>query len=348
MARFATPALGRIHAIEADLRVVVDGGPPALDRVTAALPELLDVDRACSYALVPRGDGLRLGTAFVAGIPREFLPAFDDYVAHEPIGWAAYNPIRPEPQQRNRALQWDQLNRVTSFGRRKNLPPVAQAGGVLARFGLADDDQLRVLVCDGPSLLAWVGALRPGSFDAVQRRTLQRLVPALRRRLMVERLLSTGGSTRALFEAAFAAIPAPAFVTDVKGTVLEANAAALVLLERDARSVRAELRSAATRGGSPRFMATQIASPGAPDLRLLVLRPGADRTGPARAAAAAARWSFTRRQAAVLALLVEGLTTRTIAAALAIAERTVEVHLTAMFEKAQVESRTELVAAVWR
>jgi DNA-binding NarL/FixJ family response regulator len=50
----------------------------------------------------------------------------------------------------------------------------------------------------------------------------------------------------------------------------------------------------------------------------------------------------------VLALLVEGLTTRTIAAALAIAERTVEVHLTAMFEKAQVESRTELVAAVWR
>lgn len=102
------------------------------------------------------------------------------------------------------------------------------------------------------------------------------------------------------------------------------------------------------RGGCGRFAVTRVASAGTPEMRLVVHRPGAAVTGPQRAGAAAARWSFTPRQAQVLGLLMEGLTTRTIAAALAVAEKTVEVHLTAMFARAQVESRAELVAAVWR
>jgi DNA-binding NarL/FixJ family response regulator len=75
--------------------------------------------------------------------------------------------------------------------------------------------------------------------------------------------------------------------------------------------------------------------------------------GPARrststpVALAADRWSLTTRQAQVLALLTEGLMTRHIAAQLGISERTVEAHLAVMFEKAQVESRAELVARVW-
>jgi DNA-binding NarL/FixJ family response regulator len=64
-------------------------------------------------------------------------------------------------------------------------------------------------------------------------------------------------------------------------------------------------------------------------------------------ALAAARWSLTARQAQVLTLLAEGLMTRHIAAELGISERTVGAHLGVMFEKAQVESRAELVARVW-
>ena len=64
-------------------------------------------------------------------------------------------------------------------------------------------------------------------------------------------------------------------------------------------------------------------------------------------AVAAARWSLTARQREVLALLTEGLATRHIAAELGISERTVGAHLAVMFEKAQVESRAELVARVW-
>jgi DNA-binding NarL/FixJ family response regulator len=50
----------------------------------------------------------------------------------------------------------------------------------------------------------------------------------------------------------------------------------------------------------------------------------------------------------VLALVVEGLPTRTMAAVLGVSERCVEAHLTAIFEKAQVETRAELAAAVWQ
>lgn len=55
-------------------------------------------------------------------------------------------------------------------------------------------------------------------------------------------------------------------------------------------------------------------------------------------------WGFTPRERDILALLVEGRSNRAIAAVLAIAERTVETHLTSMFAKASVESRAELVA----
>jgi DNA-binding NarL/FixJ family response regulator len=68
----------------------------------------------------------------------------------------------------------------------------------------------------------------------------------------------------------------------------------------------------------------------------------------ARVATAAARWSFTPRQREVLELLLEGVTTRAIAATLRVSERAVELHITAMFDKTQVENRAELCAAVWR
>ena len=80
----------------------------------------------------------------------------------------------------------------------------------------------------------------------------------------------------------------------------------------------------------------------------VALRPGAETQVHAQVAKATARWAFTARQAQVLMLLMEGVTTRAIAAALGVAARTVELHLTGMFEKAQVENRAELVAAVWR
>ena len=53
-------------------------------------------------------------------------------------------------------------------------------------------------------------------------------------------------------------------------------------------------------------------------------------------------------QTKVLGEVAEGLPNRTIAAVLGCSERTVEVHLTAIFEKAQVESRAALIAAAFK
>lgn len=49
--------------------------------------------------------------------------------------------------------------------------------------------QLRVLVCEGPSLLAWVGAFRHEPFTTRERWLLDQLVTPLRDRLTLERRL---------------------------------------------------------------------------------------------------------------------------------------------------------------
>jgi DNA-binding NarL/FixJ family response regulator len=65
-----------------------------------------------------------------------------------------------------------------------------------------------------------------------------------------------------------------------------------------------------------------------------------------RVRAAAGRWALTERQTEVLALLVHGRSNRQIALELDCAEGTVEVHVKALFKKADVAGRTELTARV--
>jgi len=91
---------------------------------------------------------------------------------------------------------------------------------------------------------------------------------------------------------------------------------------------------------------TRVKSRGSRDAFLLVRQGGG---GPleARAAQAEARWGLTRRQGQILALVVEGRSNRAIAALLGVGERTVEAHLTAIYERAQVEGRSQLVARLW-
>ena len=58
------------------------------------------------------------------------------------------------------------------------------------------------------------------------------------------------------------------------------------------------------------------------------------------------RWSLTARQADVLALATRGLANATIAATLCIGERSIELHMTAIFDRAGIDSRAALVARV--
>lgn len=58
-------------------------------------------------------------------------------------------------------------------------------------------------------------------------------------------------------------------------------------------------------------------------------------------------WGLTRRQIAVLNLVVRGEANKEIAQALACAENTVELHVTQLLRKAGVPSRTRLIARFW-
>jgi DNA-binding CsgD family transcriptional regulator len=58
-------------------------------------------------------------------------------------------------------------------------------------------------------------------------------------------------------------------------------------------------------------------------------------------------WGLTRRQIAVLNLVVRGEANKEIAQALACAENTVELHVTQLLRKANVPSRTRLIARFW-
>jgi DNA-binding CsgD family transcriptional regulator len=345
MPRLPDDIVSRTREVEADLGVFVDGGPPALEIVPSAVCELLSANKALVYTLRPGAEGVCLDQGFCEGLPREAIPVLDAYISGQTVAWAAYNPTRPEPRQRNKTVGVDEIVRFAGVQKREEIPICRD---LFARGGLDSCDELRVLVCDGPSLLAWVGAFREAPFTELERRTLQRIVPALQRRLCVERTLTTASCTRMLLDAALTAIPAPAFVTDALGHVLEANATGQLWLQREGSPGRQRLGEATRLGADPEFEITPVAATGVPGRSLLVQRAGSEGTARYRAARAAARWSLSRRQSEVLALVVDGVPTRTMAAVLQVSERCVEAHLTAIFEKAQVESRAELAVAVWR
>lgn len=61
----------------------------------------------------------------------------------------------------------------------------------------------------------------------------------------------------------------------------------------------------------------------------------------------ASEWELTRRQIAVLKLVVRGESNKEIAQALGCAENTVELHVTQLLRKADVASRARLIARFW-
>jgi DNA-binding CsgD family transcriptional regulator len=335
MPRLSKRTLEGIHELESELLTLREG--PTIRRwLNGSLRELLGAEAAGNYTLEPHGTGLRLGEFRVLGVDEAgFARVFDPLIRSQPTAWACYNPIRPDPEQRNRAL------------RLRDLPEKLREATVLRelypRFGLHKRDQLRVVVCEGPSLLAWVGAFREEPFTKTERRILQRLIPALQRRLSLERLVA--GDADAIVRVALEEIPGAALVAGADGQVEHANSAGRALLDRRPSQTAAELREA-IRKGAPCFRVTPIVGMGG-RARYLAVRRDEANEGAARARTAAIRWGLTRRQEDVLRHVLTGHANRTIAAILGVAEKTIEEHVTALLEKAQVESRSALAAKVW-
>jgi len=217
----------------------------------------------------------------------------------------------------------------------------------MPRLGLDPRDQLRVLVCEGPSLLAWVGGFREEPYTQRDRRVLGALVLALRRRLGLERLIASAGPTRAALDAALDAIPSAAFLLTRAGAPVLANVAGRAALDDDPIGLRQKLADAAAfpdRSGAFRVVA--VDSPGCSRRFLAVGRATPELRAQIRAAAS--RWGLSRRHAEVLGWLLEGASNARIGAELHIADGTVETHVTAILRRAQVGSRAELIVAAMR
>jgi DNA-binding CsgD family transcriptional regulator len=276
-----------------------------------------------------------------SGLTRDIHSIGDRWLVDAPVNWTTYNPLRPEPPHRNAAMTIADIARATGHSD----APVVRA--VYAKVGIARDDQLRVLICDGPSLLGYVGLFQGKDFEKRQKRLLSRLVPAMQRRLSRERLLSGAASTQLLLAAALEEIPSAAFVLGDRGRVHEANRLGEVWLSAHGLAGRRALRDAVlVRGAARGFRVTRIAS-AAETPKHLVVEVTTAATWHA-AERAGVHWGFTAREREVLRAVTEGLPTRTLAAHLAVSERTVEAHLTRMFAKAQVATRAEMVAKALR
>jgi DNA-binding CsgD family transcriptional regulator len=318
----------RPQALARELAATLESLPLStrpLRGVVAELARLLSADGACAFLVRERHLDFFHGAQMPAGI----RTAYESWLATAPPRFANYNPDAPDEQQRNVVLRTQEIRELV----RRGAPPVVKK--FLPRFAISESDQMRVLICEGGSLLSWVGVLRARKFTREEARIFSMLVGPLQRRLAIEHRLGEAQARAVELGGALEDVPAAAFVLGRSNGVLHANAAGRALLDRERKSVEEQLAS------GPGVQLASIDT----DLKLAIVQRPAD---PApRVAAARVRWYLTARQAEVLRQLAYGLSNRAIAAELHCAESTVELHVTALLEKSLCESRAHLVARLW-
>lgn len=323
-----------IRAIESALQRWTPGGASVIETVLDPIGELIAAEKPIAYAVGPCGDGV--ACSFVEGaVPKGARRALNLFFARQPVGWGIYNPLCPEPEHRNVPVRISKEEMA------------AQALiDVCRRFDLHDREQLRVLVCDGPSILAWVGGFRPDRFTAHEARLLGSLVPALHETLRMERRLDSAGLGAMALEACLEHIAGAAFVVSRRGFIEHANRAGWAELDQRGIDVVRAVNEA-IEGKRPGWSVAPLGGPiERPDH--LVIAPAPRHDAAALAARAASRWSLTPRQGDVLALVAEGFTNVRIALELGCSPRTVEIHISKILRRADCDSRAALVAKVWR
>lgn len=348
------------------LRVLVDGAPPILEGWLLELKDALSLERVAAYGVRLEPGGFAMDQTFAHGFLVEHGALISEMNAL--MGgtrrWGYFNPARPEPTQRNRPLAvgpgraaWEEvLNRPSLLRSRFGMDAQAQEAlaasmeqtlATFRRLGIAELHQLRTLVCEGESLLFWVGGYRDRAFSAEELRLLASVTPALNRRLSVERALGSTHVTSLALAAALEEIARPAYLLNASGAVVLANALGRAQLESAREATRAQLAEVVRPGfADERFRVTPVGGPGLPPHVLVVEQKGQDASGLAQVAAQ--RWGLTRREREVLEQISLGRANKSISSALGCSDKTVELHVTRLLRKTEVESRAALIAKLWR
>jgi DNA-binding CsgD family transcriptional regulator len=341
MPRLSSRDLTSLRELSHALRTWVEGAPPLLESVVPRLRELLQAQVMVAYGVHVEAGRVQLDFLHTDGLqpgaPRVIAEFFED----APLNFGHFDALAPEPWQRNlpRTLQELEMN-----GR----PTPRPLQALYARLGIAGMDQLRALVCEGSSLLGWFGAMRPQPFGTRERQLLSRLIPLLGHRLSRERALRLEALKASALDVALEALPSAGYLVSQGGQVLHANAAGLAALAREPDALRQALRAALDAPGleAQGFRLTRVEAAGQQPSYVAV-QEGAGAEAMARVDRMAQRWGLTARQREVLAGLARGHSNRALAQVLGCAEKTVEVHVSAVLEKSGVGSRAALLAQLW-
>jgi len=296
---------------------------------------LIGADAGLIYRLEPTMDGLSLvgcvGTGPLDGeaASRELQRVLEETNRGRAFG--GFDPLRPAADQRNRAIKPRTL--MDDHALRETAATRGQR-----RLGLDALDELRVLVCEGNRLLAWVGGYREGSFTAREEAILEVLAQPLRKRFEFERRFEFAELSSTALDTVLDTLTTPAFIVDRRTRrVLFAN--------ETGRARLASLDLDGALAGAPGFDVRAVPQPGGGSGVHLVLATNNDERS--RLSVCRKRWGLTKRQAQVLALVVDGFGNKEVAADLGISLRTAELHVSALLEAANVQSRAQLVSAFW-
>ncbi|MDQ3295157.1 MAG: LuxR C-terminal-related transcriptional regulator [Myxococcota bacterium] len=256
-----------------------------------------------------------------------------------------YDPLVPRPDQRNRVVDARSWIDTHAPGTWEHSPMCVE---ILEPLGLHESRQPRALLCDERSVVGWFGALTPAPLTRRQHRLLSALVEPMRQRLIAERRLQDSPAVSAALDVMLDRLGSPAFLIDAHGVVREANEAGRSLADDHQADVAVALRDAiAHRPNAMSFELIEISARGLPVHWLAVQRVDPlERRIVTCVQACAKRWQLTPRQTEVLDLLARGLANATIASSLGCVERTVELHITAIFDRAGLDSRSALVSTV--
>ena len=252
-----------------DLRARLDLVEPGVDVLPAlveALREALRAERSLAYGVDIGPERYQLSFLNHSGFslePRVAHATLDGFVGARRDPWGYFNPANPQPSQRNRELHfhapgmeapapapprddrftlWKTLGVPMEEQARLQAHVRASVGGFLQEYGLARMMFLRVLVCEGPALLGWVGAMRSEPFNPRELNLLRELIPSLQRRLALDARLREGGMLHAALEAALEALGQAAYVVTSTGRVAFANSLGRARLEQDSGLVAEALK----------------------------------------------------------------------------------------------------------
>ncbi len=316
---------------------LADWSASSLRALVHDLRDRLAADQALAFG-ISREDPGQVEFVVADGLPATFARAFETWLPSAPVVFELFDPALPEARQRNRPLRPEDFPAPSAWRRTPFFEHVVGPW----RLG---PEALRVLVCDGARLLAWVGFFRHAPFGIESVRALRQSVPALRAQLRLHRRLSAMALFAAALPAVLDAIPAAAFVLGPRGGIRRRNRIGEALLRRSGDRLRREFRAHAEgRACRLPFSFHRIAIPGsAAHHHLAVQRVEKDDVAH-RVTCAAVRWKVGLRAEHVLALVVRGASNRTIAARLGIAVGTVELYVSRLLAAAGAESRAELVA----